>query len=169
MVLEIHPPLGHSLSAWNSSIPVILAYIFSFIFLAIYWNNHHHLLRATKHITANVMWANMALLFFLSLIPVTTAWIGEDRNYLQSWPIAIYAVISLLAGLSFYALTISIVKADPSNERVAELKSSKKGEIATILYILAFGSAFISPIFALFIMVTNSALWFIPDKRLIGV
>lgn len=166
MVLEVHAPKGHELANWQSSIPVILAYLFSFILLAIYWNNHHHLFRATKNITPGVMWANMTLLFFLSLIPVATAWIGERRNYLHSWPIAIYALVSLLAGMSFYALTLSIMRADPGNTKVAELNQSKKSKVAPFLYILAFVFAFFAPIVALLIMVVNSALWFIPDKRL---
>ena len=166
MVLEIRAPKGHELSDWINTIPIILAYLFSFVFLAIYWNNHHHLLRATKHITPGVMWSNMSLLFFLSLIPVATAWIGEDKNYLESWPIALYAVISMLAGVSFFALTQSILKADPGNIQVAELKQSKKSRIGPVIYIIAFGVAFVSPVVALLIMVANAAIWFIPDKRL---
>ena len=166
MVLEIHPPHGHDLAAWKDSIPVLLAYLISFIFLAIYWNNHHHLLRATKHITPGVMWANMLLLFFLSLIPVTTGWIGSSENYKYSIPVAVYASFCLLAGFSFNALAQAIIKADPTNTKVAELSKSKKGVISPILYLLSIGMAFVSPLLSIFIIVATSALWFIPDKRL---
>ena len=166
MVLEIHSPEGHNLSDWKHSISLILAYLFSFIMIAIYWNNHHHLLRATKNITAVVMWANMALLFFLSLIPVTTAWVGANENYKYSWPIAIYATVCLFAGLSFYALTLAILKADKTNIKIANLNKSYKGIVSPILYILAIWMAFINPYVAIAIMLSTAALWFIPDKRL---
>lgn len=166
MVLEIHPPRGHDLGVWKGSIPVIAAYLISFIFLAIYWNNHHHMLRATKNITPSVMWANMTLLFFLSLVPVTTAWIGSNENYKYSLPVAVYAAICLISGFSFNGVARAIIKADPSNKKVADLSKSKKGIASPILYALAIGIAFVSPIASIIIIIATSALWFIPDKRL---
>lgn len=168
MVLEIRAPGGHDIAAWRPLVPVILAYVFSFVLIAIYWNNHHHLLRATVHITPRVMWSNMALLLFLSLIPVATAWVGEERNYLEAWPIAMYAMVSLAAGLSYYALTTAIIAADPDNETVAEFARSPKGVASQVLYAVAIAAAFVAPPVSLGLMLITAAVWFIPDRRLAG-
>ncbi|MBI5157815.1 MAG: DUF1211 domain-containing protein [Acidimicrobiia bacterium] len=166
MVLEISAPAGHDIADWEPLLPVILAYVFSFAFIAIYWNNHHHLLRATGHITPRVMWSNMSLLLFLSLIPVATSWLGEGRNYLEAWPIAVYSMVSLAAGVSFYALTKGIMKADPGNQAVAQFDKSPKGLASQALYVAAIVVAFLAPAVSLGIMVITQAIWFIPDRRL---
>jgi uncharacterized membrane protein len=168
MVLEIRAPEGFEISDWGPLIPVVLAYLFSFTLVAIYWNNHHHLLRATVHITPSVMWANMALLFFLSIIPVATAWLGEGRNFLETGPVALYAAISLLSGLAFYVLTLRINAANPDVPQLQQFLTSRKGMLSPALYLLAILVSFPLPGVALAIMVVAAALWFIPDRTLVG-
>jgi uncharacterized membrane protein len=167
MVLEVRPPEGHELSDWVPLIPTVLAYLFSFTLVAIYWNNHHHLLRATPHITPSVMWANMLFLFFISLTPVATSWLGEDENYLRSAPVALYAAVSLAAGLSYFVLSIRINKANPGVPQLQAFLTSRKGAISPLLYVAAIVTAFFLPGLALAIMVIAAALWFIPDRVLV--
>jgi uncharacterized membrane protein len=114
MVLEIHPPHEGTLEAWIPVVPTVLAYVLSFAVLAIYWNNHHHLLRVVKHVSPGVMWANMHLLFWLSTVPVATAWMGE--HYLETWPVAVYSLIGLMAGTAYFILTRTIIAANPERE-----------------------------------------------------
>jgi len=168
MVLEIRPPAGHELIDWIPLVPVVLAYLLSFTFVAIYWNNHHHLLRATEHITPSVMWANMLLLFSLSLVPVTTAWLGEDGNYLRSAPVALYAAVGLMSGLSYYLLALRINRANPDDARLRAFVTSRKGAASPFLYIAAIIAAFIAPAVALVLLVVSAALWFIPDRVLVS-
>jgi uncharacterized membrane protein len=168
MVLEIRPPAGHELVDWIPLVPVVLAYLLSFTFVAIYWNNHHHLLRATEHITPSVMWANMLLLFSLSLVPVTTSWLGEDGNYLRPAPVALYAAVGLLSGLSYYVLALRINRANPDDVRLRAFVTSRKGAASPFLYIAAIIAAFIAPAVALVLLVVSAALWFIPDRVLVS-
>jgi uncharacterized membrane protein len=167
MVLEVRPPDGHDLSDWVPLIPTVLAYLFSFTLVAIYWNNHHHLLRATEHITPSVMWANMLFLFFISLTPVATAWLGEDENYLRSAPVALYAAVSLAAGLSYFLLGRRINAANPGDPRIQAAITSRKGAISPFLYVAAIIAAFFLPVLAIAIMVFAAGLWFIPDRLLV--
>jgi len=167
MVLEIRPPEGHELVDWIPVVPVVLAYLLSFTLVAIYWNNHHHLLRATEHITPSVMWANMALLFSLSLVPVTTAWLGNDGNYVRAAPLALYAAVCLLSGLSYYVLALRINQANPGDARLRAFIGSRKGAASPILYVAAIVAAFIVPPVALVLLVVSAALWFIPDRVLV--
>ncbi len=167
MVLEVRPPEGHELSDWVPLIPTVLAYLFSFTLVAIYWNNHHHLLRATPHINPSVMWANMLFLFFISLTPVATSWLGEDENYLRSAPVALYAAVSLAAGLSYFLLATRINNANPGVPQLQAFLNSRKGAISPVLYVAAIISAFFLPLLALAIMVASAAMWFIPDRLLV--
>jgi uncharacterized membrane protein len=166
MVLEIRPPVGHSVSDWLPLIPTIIAYVFSFIVIAIYWNNHHHLLRAAEKVTPRIMWANMHLLFWLSLIPVATAWLGEHGNFLNPWPVAIYAIAGFAAGVSYYILTMSIIAAHPSSRIAERIGKDRKGLVSQVVYIAAIITAFIYPPAALAFIWTTAGLWFIPDRRL---
>lgn len=129
MVLEIRVPGGSDISSWESSIPKLLAYVFSFIVVAIYWNNHHHLVRASKKVTPGIMWANMHLLFWLSLIPIVTAWLGEEHNYSQQWPVLLYAGVGFMSGSAYYLLSRSILKANPHSVIVQRIGKDKKGDL----------------------------------------
>lgn len=165
MALELRVPSGPSFSALSARLPEVAVYILSFVFLGIYWNNHHHLLRAASHINARVMWANLMLLFWLSLIPVLTAWVG--RYYRASWPAASYGFVGLCSAVAFLALMRAIIDADRPHTRVAAaLGKDRKGKFSILLYASGVGFAFISPwiSYALYAMV--SLMWFIPDRRL---
>lgn len=167
MVLELKPPHGAEISVWKPLIPVLLAYVLSFAVLAIYWNNHHHLLRATSHISTGVMWANMHLLFWLSLIPIVTAWMGE--NYNEVWPVVFYSFVGFMCGTAYYILTRTIIKANPSTGIVEAIGSDTKGKISQLIYLLAFSFAFINPYISYVLMVSGAILWMKPDRRLAEV
>lgn len=165
MVLELVPPHGATpedlLQVW----PVFVAYVLSFTPLAIYWNNHHHLLQAAKTVSGRVLWMNMLLLFFLSLVPFGTAWIGDTA--FASFPMALYGVILLMSAFS-YGLLVNALKAAPGQSpTLAEaLGDNRKGQISPVLYLAAIPIAFVAPIlsFALFVLV--AAIWIVPDSRI---
>ena len=164
MVLDIKAPKSASIEAWRSNIPLLFAYTLSFITLAIFWNNHHHLLKATKYVSSAVMWANMYLLFWLSLIPIVTAWFGQNIN--QKWPVILYSSIALMCGTAYFILTKVIVKANPDNDLQDVILSSKKEIISFSLYLLALIFAFINVYITYFIFTLNVIIWIVPDKRL---
>ena len=164
MVLDIKPPEGASIEAWKSNVPLLFAYSLSFITLAIFWNNHHHLLKATKYVTSAVMWANMYLLFWLSLIPIVTAWFGQNIN--QKWPVILYSFVALMSGTAYFILTKVIIKTNPGNDLRNAILSSKKEIMSFALYLLAFICAFINVYITYFIFTLNVVIWIVPDKRL---
>ncbi len=169
MVLELHPPTTGSIADLVPLIPKFVAYLFSFFVIAIYWNNHHHLLKATPRISAGVMWANMHLLFWLSLIPFATAWLGEDHNYLKQGPVLLYAILALLCGVSYFILSQKIIKANPDTELVQTIGKDKKGLITLVIYICAIISTIYSPKMAVVLILGTALVWFVPDKRLEGL
>jgi uncharacterized membrane protein len=145
-------------------IPGLLIYVLSFAFIAMYWNNHHHLLRATRRISSGVMWANLHLLFWLSLVPVVTAWVGA--HFTSPWPVAAYGVIGFLAGIAYYILTLAIRKVN-KDTRIAELLGRDiKGKLSVVLYALGIALAFFQPLLAYGAYALVSIMWFIPDRRL---
>lgn len=166
MVLEFKMPEEGTFSALknNHLIPVFLAYVLSFTFVGIYWNNHHHLLRATKNISAGVMWANLHLLFWISLIPAGTIWVGE--NYDKSGPAALYGIIGLLAGIAYYLLVVFIKKANPNTAVANAAGNEMKGKLSQLFYALGIALAFVSPWISYALYVIVSIMWFIPDKKL---
>jgi uncharacterized membrane protein len=166
MVLELRPPAGANIADLNPLIPRLLIYVLSFAFIAMYWNNHHHLLRATRRISGGVMWANLHLLFWLSLVPVVTAWVGTYPN--SQWPAVAYGVIGFLAGFAYYILTLTI-RAVNRDTRVDELLGRDiKGKVSVVLYTLGIALAFIQPLLAYGAYTLVSIMWFIPDRRLVG-
>ena len=166
MALELKAPLGGSFTSLRERVPALLVYILSFIFVGIYWNNHHHLLRAARRVTGEVMWANLHLLFWLSLIPVLTEWIGE--HYRQTAPAATYAVVCFGAAVAYTILTWAIVRADGPGSPVAAAAPGRdvKGGISLLCYAAAFGLAFISPWLSYALFAAVAVTWFIPDRRL---
>lgn len=165
MVLGIQPPAGAALTDLKPLIPKLLVYALSFTFLGIYWNNHHHLLRATKHISGWMMWANLHLLFWLSLIPIVTAWAGEHP--LAAWPVAFYGIVAALAATAYSpVLTTAIVRANPESTASRLLRRNRKENISIVLYLLAVAAAFITPLVSFVLYATVSLTWFIPDRRL---
>jgi uncharacterized membrane protein len=165
MALELRAPVGGSFTDLRGRLPALLVYILSFAFIGIYWNNHHHLLRAARRVTGGVMWANLHLLFWLSLIPVLTGWISE--HYRESAPAATYGVVCLGAAIAFTLLTMAIIRADGSDSLVAQaIGRDYKGRVSVLAYAAATGLAFVSPWLAYALFAGVAVMWFVPDRRL---
>jgi uncharacterized membrane protein len=165
MAFELRAPIGGSLTDLRARLPALLVYVLSFVFIGIYWNNHHHLLRAARRVTGAVMWANLHLLFWLSLIPVLTEWISE--HYRESAPAAAYGVACLGAAVAFTILTMAIIRADGRTSPVATaVGRDYKGRASLVAYAAATGLAFVSPWISYVLFASVAAMWFIPDRRL---
>jgi uncharacterized membrane protein len=164
MALELKAPESYTFGSLRDRLPALLIYILSFTFIGIYWNNHHHLLRAARRISAGVMWSNLHLLFWLSLIPVLTEWIGE--HYTKTAPAATYAVVCLCTGVAFTILVRAIIRADGSSSLVATaIGSDTKGRISMLGYAAATVLAFVSPWISYVLVVAVALMWFVPDRR----
>jgi uncharacterized membrane protein len=166
MVLELKIPQGGDLAALRPLLPVFLAYVLSFIYLGIYWNNHHHMLQATRTVNGKVLWANLLLLFWLSLVPFATGWMGE--NHFESLPTAVYGGVMLMAALSYKLLQVKLTRhTGGDNAVLAEaVGSDLKGKISIALYIAAIGLAFVQQNISHAIYVVVALIWFIPDRRI---
>ena len=165
MVLEMKSPRGTSPAALRPLIPVSLSYVLSFVNLGIYWNNHHHLLHATQRVNGATLWANLHLLFWLSLIPFTTAWMGE--NHFESWPVAVYGVVLLLAGVAYFILTKALINLHGHGSPLAtSIGSDRKGKISIAIYAAAIPLAFTRPWIAGAFYVIVAIMWLIPDPRI---
>jgi uncharacterized membrane protein len=162
--LSLKAPLSGSFSGLSRRLPELLVYILSFTFVGIYWNNHHHLLRVTRHISGGVMWANLHLLFWLSLIPVVTEWVGSF--YKDHWPAAVYGMVALGAAIAFSILVLAIVRANGRDSSVGRaIGSDRKGNVSIALYASAVGLAFLSPYVAYALFSVVAVIWFVPDRR----
>jgi uncharacterized membrane protein len=165
MALELKAPVGGSFSDLKDRVPALLIYVLSFTFIGIYWNNHHHLLRAARRVTPAVMWANLHLLFWLSLIPVLTEWIGE--HWKHATPAATYGVVCLASAVAFTILATVIVRADGPDSPVAAVAGqSIKAQASLALYAGGTVLAFVIPWTAYILYAVVSIIWFIPDRRL---
>ena len=165
MVLELSVPHGTDLAALSELTPIFLSYVLSFVFLGIYWNNHHHLLQVAKHVNGNVLWANLHLLFWLSLIPFTTAWMGEN-NFAQL-PIALYGVVLWMSGLAYYILAQTLISLHGNDSLLATALGRKIKEITSLVcYTIAIIFSFFSTGVSLAIYVFVACLWLVPDKRI---
>ena len=165
MVLELKVPHGADWMALSKLLPVFLSYVMSFVFVGIYWNNHHHLLHASKRVNGAVMWANMHLLFWLSLIPFATGWMGE--NQFAELPVSIYGVALLMPAIAYYILQTCIVKANGTDNALAEaLGRDIKGKLSPLFCLAGIGSAFVSPWLACAAYVLLALMWLIPDRRI---
>jgi len=168
MVLELRVPHAATLSALRPLVPVFLTYVLSFVYLGIYWNNHHHLLRVCGRINGAIMWANLHLLFWLSLFPFVTGWMGE--NQFSALPSAFYGAVLLMAALAYYLLQTLIVAAQGRDSRLARsLGFDWKGKLSPLLYALAIGLSFVGPWIAGGIYLAVALIWLIPDRRLARV
>ena len=164
MVLELKVPHGDTLDDLAPLLPVLLSYVLSFTNVGIYWNNHHHLLHSAHKINGQVLWANLHLLFWLSLFPFATAWMGE--NHFGTWPVAAYGVVSLMSGVAYTILARGLAALHgPDSEIAVALGSDFKGRISIVMYAAAIGLAFVSPWLGIALYVAVAALWFIPDRR----
>ena len=165
MVLEMKVPHGAGLEALRPLIPVLLSYILSFIYLGIYWNNHHHMLHTVQHVTGTILWANLHLLFWLSLFPFVTGWMGE--NPFAPVPMALYGVVMLLAATAYLVLQRAIIASQGSASVLARaIGSDRKGKLSPLLYLLAVGSAFVTPWVSGGIYIIVALMWLIPDRRI---
>ncbi|MFL5447173.1 MAG: TMEM175 family protein [Gemmatimonadales bacterium] len=165
MVLELQPPHGTDLSALRPLMPVLLSYILSFVYLGIYWNNHHHMLHVTHRVTGTILWANLHLLFWLSLVPFVTAWMGE--NHLVSTPTALYGVVLLMAAAAYWILQQQILRAEgPQSVLATAVGRDPKGKLSPLLYLLAIGAAFVRPWLAHAVYILVALIWLIPDRRI---
>jgi uncharacterized membrane protein len=166
MVLELKVPHeGVTLQALQPLIPVFLSYVMSFIFVGIYWNNHHHLLQEVKHINGRVLWCNLHLLFWLSLIPFVTSWVGDHYNEVA--PIALYGFVLMMAGIAYYFLVISLIRAEGQDSAIAKsIGNDFKGKISVVLCITGIALSFINTWMGIACYVLVACMWFIPDKRI---
>ena len=165
MVLEMKVPHGDTLAALKPILPVFLSYVFSFINVGIYWNNHHHMIHAAKHVNGSVLWANIHLLFWMSLFPFVTAFMGEN-NY-TTIPVALYGVVSLMSGVAYYILAQSLIAVNGKNSTLAiALGKDKKGIISVVVYASGIPLSFINPWLGVASYVIVAGMWFIPDKRI---
>jgi uncharacterized membrane protein len=165
MVLELRPPHESGISALRPLMPVLLSYVLSFVYLGIYWNNHHHMLHVTRGVTGPILWANLHLLFWLSLVPFVTAWMGE--NYSAATPTALYGVVLLMAAIAYWILERQILWAEgPQSVLATAVGRDMKGNISPLLYLVAIGAAFVRPWLADAIYVLVALMWLIPDRRI---
>jgi uncharacterized membrane protein len=166
MVLELKVPEGHSIAALVPLAPVFLSYVLSFMYVGIYWNNHHHMLHTCEEATGGILWANLHLLFWLSLIPFTTAWLSE--NHYSSGPAALYGVILLMSGIAYVILQQEIIKSQEGKRDILKqaIGNDWKGKMSVLMYVAGIGAAFWQPRISLMLYGLTALLWFVPDKRI---
>lgn len=165
MVLELKVPHGDTLSDLVPMIPLFLSYILSFIFIGIYWNNHHHLFQLVDSVDGRSLWANSHLLFWLSLIPVTTAWMGE--NHTRPWPVAVYGIVLMMCGFAYFILTKALLNAPGKNEKLSRaIGNELKEKISVLIYGLAIPLAFVHCWIAYSLYILVAILWLVPDTRI---
>jgi len=165
MALELKVPHGASLTELRPLIPVFLSYVLSFVFIGIYWNNHHHLMHAVTHVNGRILWANLHLLFWLSLIPFVTGWMGE--NNFAAWPVAFYGMVMLSAGIAYVILTRVLISYHGRDSALAKaLGKDFKGKVSALFYAAAIPLAFVSSWLACALYVTVAVMWLVPDRRI---
>ena len=165
MVLEMKVPHGSSLDVLSPLLPVFLSYVLSFIYVGIYWNNHHHLIKACHKVNGSIMWANLHLLFWLSLFPFVTAWMGE--NHFTPLPTALYGAVLLCAAIAYYILQSLIMAEQGSDSKLAaSIGRDFKGKLSPVFYAAAIGVSFLKPWVAGAIYVFVALMWLIPDRRI---
>ena len=165
MVLELKIPHEAGWSALVPLAPVFLSYVLSFIYLGIYWSNHHHLLQAVKHVDGRVLWANLHLLFWLSLVPFVTGWMGE--NHFAAWPVALYGLVLLCAAIAYFILAHVLVSLHGKTSVIGEaLGRDFKGKVSMVIYLAAIPLAFYRPWLAFALYMSVAAMWLVPDRRI---
>ncbi|AYL94874.1 TMEM175 family protein [Mucilaginibacter celer] len=164
MVLEMKAPHGDTLQDLRPLIPTFLSYLLSFAYVGVYWNNHHHTMQAVRSVNGGILWANLHLLFWMSLIPFITAWMGE--NHFARWPVFCYGVILAMNGLAYRILALALIKHHGENSLVAKAFGNDfKGKISIGLYPVAIALTFVNPTFSMVVYVIVAAMWLIPDRR----
>jgi uncharacterized membrane protein len=165
MVLELKVPHGVELAALEPLLPVFLSYLLSFLYVGIYWNNHHHMFHSTQRVNGVILWANLHLLFWLSLFPFTTGWMGE--NHLAAIPTAVYGFVLLMAAVAYYILQRTIISEQgPHSLLASAIGSDWKGKLSPVVYFGAMMVAFVSPLIAIGLYTLVALLWLVPDRRI---
>ena len=165
MVLELKVPNGSDLGALKPLLPAFLTYLLSFVYLGIYWNNHHHLLKAVHRVNGAMMWANLHLLFWLSLFPFVTGWMGE--NHFTAMPTAVYGAVLLLASVAYYILQGLVIAGEGCDSKLAAaIGRDIKGKLSPVFYALAIGASFLRPWLAGALYVLVALMWLVPDRRI---
>jgi uncharacterized membrane protein len=165
MVLELKVPHTDDIASLKSLLPVFMSYILSFIYIGIYWNNHHHMMQLVEHVNGKVLWLNMHLLFWLSLVPFTSGWMGE--NSFTTGPVALYGVMLFMAGVAYYFLSQALVQQHGKNSALAQaVGKDKKGKLSVGIYFIAIVLAFFYPKISLALYTFVAGIWFIPDQRI---
>jgi uncharacterized membrane protein len=165
MVFNIKIPSSNTSAALFSVLPVFLSYVLSFLYVGIYWNNHHHLLHAAQHVSGKILWANLHLLFWLSLAPFATAWMGQNPH--APWPVALYGMILLLAGIAYFILTRSLVAHHRQDSQLAmSVGNDRKGRLSIAIYAIAIPLAFLKTWVAYICYVLVAMMWLLPDPRI---
>ena len=165
MVLEIKVPHGNNPGLLKPLLPVFLSYLLSFIYIGIYWNNHHHMMHAAHKVNGAVLWLNIHLLFWLSLVPFATAWMGE--NNFATWPVVLYGMVLFMASIAYYFLAhrLSILHGKNSTLAIA-IGKDRKGIISSVIYLIGIGLSFLNPYLGFGLYTLVAAIWFIPDMRI---
>lgn len=164
MVLELKVPKGVALADLAPVLPVFLSYVLSFIYVGIYWNNHHHFLALARSVNGSILWANLHLLFWLSVVPFASAWMGENR--LSAVPVAVYGVVLIMNALAFTLLMTLLSRHEgPNSALTRALGRDIKGKVSPVIYAAAIGLAFVAPMVSVALYVLVAAIWFIPDRR----
>ncbi len=165
MVLELKVPHGEDFAALLPVLPVLASYVLSFIFVGIYWNNHHHMLQLAQQVTGRTLWANLFLLFWLSLVPFTTEWMGE--SHLAQAPTALYAFVLLMCGVAYYVLQQTIIRGEgPGSALAKAVGQDKKGLLSVVLNLAAVPMAFVQPSLAVGLLLSVALIWLVPDSRI---
>jgi uncharacterized membrane protein len=168
MVLDLRPPGGQGFSALGPLVPKFLVYALSFTFLAIYWNNHHHLMHVVDRIDGRVLWANMGLLFALSLTPAATAWLGKHPR--DTAPVVVYGLVLLLSAVAYFVLTRALLALHPPESALAvAIGSDRKGRLSVVAYVVGVVLAFFAPLVAIAVYVAVAIVWLVPDRRIMQV
>ena len=165
MVLELRVPHEATLDALKPLFPVLLSYVLSFVYVGIYWNNHHHMLQVTKHVDGRILWANLYLLFWLSLFPFATAWMGE--NHFEALPTAVYGAVLLRAAIAYFILARAIIRREgPDSPLARAFGRDWKGKISPVIYSLAIMLSFVNQWLSQALFVTVAIMWLVPDRRI---
>lgn len=165
MVLEMKPPAGSDIKSLLPLYPVFLSYLLSFIYVGIYWNNHHHTMQAAVSVNGAILWSNLNLLFWLSLIPFVTAWMGE--NHFVQWPVTCYGAVLLMCSVSYALFIVALIRHHGKDSLLAQaIGKDWKGTLSTVIYAAAIALGWLSPVISLALYVLVAGIWFIPDKRI---
>lgn len=165
MVLELKVPRGASLASLEPLIPIGLSYVLSFLHVGVYWNNHHHLMHAVRHVNGAILWANMHLLFWLSLVPFVTAWMGE--NHFAPLTVAVYGVVLICCGIAYYILTrVLLARHGPDSDLARAVGNDFKGKISVVLYTAGIAGTFLHELIGAAFYVVVIVLWLVPDRRI---